>query len=550
MHALSIVSSSLFVPDIPPNVPRTLRYRALTQAHTRFVLLLQSLVHSGFSFVSDVDADDFTSLPSSGTPGQALAGLRELVFPKPLSFFEKADPTKDQPHQKATPSLRKSLKRGSIGPDTYTTYKPPRASSDFQPLLSRKTSTRNPLRPIASALGMGQKVPLPAPSSNPPALSYYASGWRRTLVSRHTRHASEGNYIPRSRSSSVPRRPILANRSTSSSFESSSPSSSSSNSNIVEMNVANIRQPPFPVSSPIPRFSGSSPHDFGVATSRFRAPILRVFSPCTQLDEIAIHACEEQLAAEGLWEHLSEGDIVCNLGFVPPPEPDDSSLSSGSCGTQDREARSGYRRRWLIFNGYCLVHFIPPSPPPVHNALALPSPFYYSHILPPYANARYALSLPPLSSEHDGAPQRAPSQAERGSIRAGDREREPFASLTLMSERTKVSSPHSPAGYAVVKKYTWVARIPYVGPGSGTEAGIALGEGWQGEWILEAEGTQEGKQQLLDAVKADPSTNSTRRGVWEIVRDKSGAGRIWFRLVPLRSGVRAPTCPNLASIAD
>ena len=529
MHALSIVSSSLFIPDMPPNDPRTLRYRALTQAHTRFVLLLQSLVHSGFSFVSDVDSDDLTSLPPVGIHAQALAGLRELVFPKPLAVFEKAQSSPEQSNHRASPSVRKSLKRGSTGPDAYATYKAPRASSDFQPLIHRKSSRRNPLKPIASALGMGQKVPLPPPKSSPPALSYYVGGWRRTLVHTHSRHVSEGDAYPRSRASSVPRRPTLASRSTSSSFENSSPSSSSSNSNIEEMNMTNFRQPLPSVSSPVPPFSSSSPHDFSVATSRFRAPILRVFAPCTQLDEVAINACEQQLVAEGLWDHLSEGDIICNLGFVPPLEPDDSSQSSGSCGTQERECKSGYRRRWLIFNGYCLVHFIPPSPPPVHNALTLPSPFYYSHILPPYANARYVLCLPPLSSEVDGTIRHAPTQSDGVSPQAGDRH--PFASLTLTSERTKVSSPHSPSGFAVVKKYTWVARIPYVGPASGTEAGIALGEGWQGEWILEAEGTQEGKQQLLDAVKADPGTNLTRRGVWEIVRDKSGAGRIWFRSV-------------------
>ena len=56
----------------------------------------------------------------------------------------------------------------------------------------------------------------------------------------------------------------------------------------------------------------------------------------------------------------------------------------------------------------------------------------------------------------------------------------------------------------------------------------ALGEGWQGEWVLEAEGTKEGRQNLLDAVQAS-ADGTTKRGLWEVARDKSGGGRIWMR---------------------
>lgn len=230
-----------------------------------------------------------------------------------------------------------------------------------------------------------------------------------------------------------------------------------------------------------------------------------------------------------LWKYLSAGDIVCNFGFVPPPEPDSASQDSAPALKSDRE-QPGHRRRWLLFNGYYLVHYIPPSPPPVENSLTLPSPFYFSHVLPPFSDPRFVLALPPLPSNFTGA------RSPRGRTYSDG----PYAQLTLSNVRSRVASPHSPGGYAIVKKYIWLARIPYVGPHSRTAAGNALGEGWQGEWVLEAEGTKEGHQSLLDAVKASED-GTTQRGLWEVVRDKSGSGRIWMRYVRILRFVDAET---------
>lgn len=197
-----------------------------------------------------------------------------------------------------------------------------------------------------------------------------------------------------------------------------------------------------------------------------------------------------------------------------------------------------------MFNGYGLVHYIPPSPPPIENALTLPSPFYFSHILPPLSDVRFILSLPPLPSPSPNPPSHSstsPSNSNsKPNSRPFDDRDSPFSHLALTHVRTRVTSPHSPLGYAVVKKYMWVARIPYVGPESRTEAGWALGEGWRGEWVLEAEGTKEGRMSLLEAVKGRPVAASgnkdgarvvTPRGLWEVVRDKCGAGRLWMRCV-------------------
>jgi len=54
-----------------------------------------------------------------------------------------------------------------------------------------------------------------------------------------------------------------------------------------------------------------------------------------------------------------------------------------------------------------------------------------------------------------------------------------------------------------------------------------MGSLWQGERILEGEGTREGRQSLLDALSGDDSSER----LWEIVRQKSGGGRVWLKLL-------------------
>ncbi|KAH9928274.1 uncharacterized protein B0H18DRAFT_874832 [Fomitopsis serialis] len=264
--------------------------------------------------------------------------------------------------------------------------------------------------------------------------------------------------------------------------------------------------PPPPPTVAVPR--GTSPHDLYLATSRTRAPVLRTFVPCTVLDDNAVAACEEQLVDAGLWEHLSVGDVVCNFGYVPP-------VTEHADGDGDGEPK----QEWLLFDGAGLAPYAPPAPPPLEDPLSLPSPFYYAHILPPWSNPHYVLSLPALPRGlRPDAHSRALSHAD--------------VQLTLTHVPARVRSPHSPQGYAVVRKFVWIARLPYVGPG--TDGGAGLGRGWQGEWMLEGEGTREGRQSLLDALSDGPDGSGlTRSGKWEVVRDKSGNGRLWMKsLIP------------------
>ena len=87
-----------------------------------------------------------------------------------------------------------------------------------------------------------------------------------------------------------------------------------------------------------------------------------------------------------------------------------------------------------------------------------------------------------------------------------------------------------------MRRYVWLART-FARPlesgmerEAGTEAGAALGRGWCGEWVLEAPGTREGRAALLDALAGAPvGPGLRRRGLWEVVREKSGVGRLWLR---------------------
>jgi hypothetical protein len=104
--------------------------------------------------------------------------------------------------------------------------------------------------------------------------------------------------------------------------------------------------------------------------------------------------------------------------------------------------------------------------------------------------------------------------------------------MTLVTSTMKVRSPHSMGGSAIVKKWVWLARVWRGGANGsgmpsqlGTRNGMDIGIGWEGEWILEWEGTKEGRQVLLDCLRG---TSPVARE-WEFVREKSGGGRIWLR---------------------
>ena len=109
----------------------------------------------------------------------------------------------------------------------------------------------------------------------------------------------------------------------------------------------------------------------------------------------------------------------------------------------------------------------------------------------------------------------------------------PVMMLQLLS--TKVPSPPSPSGIAVAKKYMWTATVERKRcewNDDRCEEDGGMGDGWYGNWVLEAEGTPEGRQMLLDWLGGG-YVGPPRE--WELVRERSGVGKkekkgtIWLK---------------------
>ncbi|KAF6757187.1 hypothetical protein DFP72DRAFT_249186 [Ephemerocybe angulata] len=514
IHALKIQSAML--PTLEDDQVRE-KLAALTQAHSRFVLLLQSLVHSSMASMPQ-ETEEGTSRPRFSP----IQTLRELTFPAPLAYTEAPPPppkviipssgkvSKQHVRHRSAPSSTVGRNHVLPQPPWPSPLPPsPRPSADVaSSMISGNTSVLKKGRRL-SIFGSKKNLRLanlPPPPDEPRALRVYASSWRKTSYWGSYGDISDDlNFSgtlkkPRrlAQQSSRQLRSIDSSDSSSLSGHSPSPLSQSRSRNSIVMQ---------------PEARATSAHDLILATSRVRAPILRVFVPCTKLDleSDAVIKCEQQLVESGLWNHLSTGDIVCNLGFVPPLEDGGSSEgdegefimmrpgASGLAGNGAGGGGAGGGQKWLLYNGHMLVPYTPPDLLPLSQPLNLPTPFYYAHIMPPFTNLSYIISQLPVC---DDVPQ-----------------------LTLVHGSKKVRSPHSPNGYAMVKKYSWVARVVRMR----NETDGEMGEGWFGEWILEGEGTPEGKQLLINALRG----HNLGHREWELVREKSGGGKLWLRLLTI-----------------
>ncbi|KAF5326753.1 hypothetical protein D9619_004414 [Psilocybe cf. subviscida] len=502
VHALRTLTSIL--PSLDDDAMSE-KLIALSQAYSRVVLLLQSVAHSSNNPLS-MELEEvkprrrFTLVPN----------MRELTFPAPLAYSELASSSPASPmesfvntrpgrtqrtletgRQSSKNTTRLSIPGGYPGP-TLTT-------KNSRSMMSTSDDTLRKGRRL-SFFGKSTSGLPPPPPQEPQTLKQYHKSWRRTLKAPKEPSIDELGFMTDFERPT--RRFASANN--------------SSDSSISELGVVND-------TSSSSSSASLSPHDFALATSRLRAPVLRVFVPCTKLEDgdINVELCERQLEDAGVWQHLSVGDLVCNLGYVPSAGDDSSSetdhaygpsftlpgLRSRSPRVHARRHSSGLsstasapERKWLIFTGDRLIPYTPPDDIPVHNPLSLPTPFYYAHIMSESACPVFYISQLPVC---DDVPQ-----------------------LRLTATTTRLPSPHSPNGRALVKKYVWIARVVRL---QGGEEDAAFGGGWFGEWVLEYEGTKEGKRTLLHALAG------RNLGVrcWELVREKSGGGTLWLRLLPL-----------------
>jgi len=250
------------------------------------------------------------------------------------------------------------------------------------------------------------------------------------------------------------------------------------------------------------------------------------------MDDVSIAACENQLVDADLWDHLSVGDIVCNLGYIPPsPPPELEGPIEGaleSVGSWPSSLGSGGTNEdavWLVYDGFGLVQYSPAmEPPPLKDALTLVTPYYYSHILPSSAHPFFTLDLYSRLSRF------------RGSINNAGRNGLPPPvppKFELIAMLTKVRSPQSPGGYAMVKRYKWIATIK--GVKAAVSGDVEVGSGWlTNEWVLEVDGTLEGRRMLdsLLTVVVHVATDWARGDlVWEVDRQRSNSHKTWFRFV-------------------
>jgi hypothetical protein len=462
MHALAPLSNPALSPE---QVTLMARLRLLTQAHSRFILLLQSMVHSSSSPLPRESPEWKWTARERGIQSAA----RELIFPPPLSYT-RTSVTKDDTEAidaVAWTVNRHSGRNGIFGAKAVLKKK---ARVSFNAKVIRRISL----------FGRTERAPHPPPTQR--VMQLYSGSWRRSLYAPQDTQDKLEPPQPRFRCGD------------NTSCDSSNASISSKSRHFSRDSSAG--EPP-----PLNNFVATSPHDLRMSSSRTRAPVLRVFVPCSELSLPCIQACEEQLIDAGLWDYLSMGDIICNLGYVPATR-DTSMSEDGPLEFGDPNRTTTTVTRWLIFNGDCLVQFSPPESPPLDDPLLLPSPFYFVHIIPASVNPKYNLTLRP---------------------------NENIPELTLARFPTKIPSRHSANGYVVVKKYVWVARIwqPQV---------FDMGEGWLGDWILESEGTMEGRQTILDCLQG----KTTSKWTCEVVKEKSGGRRVWLKLVAL---------PHLLSLA-
>jgi hypothetical protein len=271
---------------------------------------------------------------------------------------------------------------------------------------------------------------------------------------------------------------------------------------------------------------------------------------------------------------LSTGDVVCNFGFIPTGEAaeerdgerdEEREGRGGSGGGVVRRASLVYpvpisydtntpntapapsspnpnnnnnnnnefeRKKWLIFDGHSLVPYTPPDLLPLSEPLHLPTPFYYHHIMPAFSNPQFIISrLPPVlrsGKSSLASPPTSPIEHAFPHFDSSSSSSPPLAStqtptLTLLPTTSQMPSPQSPSGHALVHRYAWTARVVRTRlPDEGE-----VGEGWFGEWIVEYEGTKEGRRMLVDALKG----KMMGKRVCEVVRERSGGGRLWFRCV-------------------
>ena len=327
-------------------------------------------------------------------------------------------------------------------------------------------------------------------------------------------------------------------------------------------------------------------HDLMSATVRSRAPILRVFVPCSSLssrtakragsaweegeteeEDDIIAKIENELVDAGLWDHLSVGDVVCNLGYVPlefGPErgrgrgrrkEDTESNHTGTEIDAQQDTEEGEGTRWLIYTGTQLAVYDPFStverdalrmamgsvPLRGEEVLGLPSPFYFSHLtsIPTAPSAgvevntvlRLPVSLLTFLSVRNNEQVIMNTPGEGMGIERREESVKYWLEETTVRVRSRAGygiqgQGKGKYGYIAVRTHAWLVSFHVAAASS-----VNVGSGWAGEWVLQSEGTPEGRARLEEVVfgSGDRRRKTEREVVVEIVREKCRGGKLWLR---------------------
>lgn len=318
-------------------------------------------------------------------------------------------------------------------------------------------------------------------------------------------------------------------------------------------------------------------------TNLYFAPVYRVYVPTSTSissgdDESSggeeavknMEECEAQLQSAGVWPRwIRVGDIVANLGYVP---------GAGPGGEVDEPS-------WMTFDGRRLVRFDPTNPPlptsapapaPAESELeeqgsnviaapvqvrdaitaGIPCPTYYAHILRKGTNPIWPLSIPvhllprapvALPDPATSIPPPTSSHTKPHALTTSLDSVLKSVPFSLVQTMSVVASHKGPLR---VQRYAWTARCdfrsrltPPVLSGLGEAIDQEAAEDvidkelglWAGEWVLEVEGTREGRAKLERILEESYrfGYGHPKAGVWkwEVVLERCEGDVLWLRYV-------------------
>lgn len=191
VHSLRSISSLTPSRDYDATTAKlTHKLAVLCLTHSRFVLLLQSLVHSS-PLPLPVDQDtQFQPARFSSISPPLPHGLRELTFPAPLSYV--SDTSDKTPSGAYFPGTGSDPRRSMISPrDGASSSRlshesvprgrnasKSRVSADLNPPINQRKQRKLSI--------FGARNPPPPPASEPRSLKYYDARWRRTVAGSQT----------------------------------------------------------------------------------------------------------------------------------------------------------------------------------------------------------------------------------------------------------------------------------------------------------------------------------------------------------------------------